>query len=51
MGTLAHTEQDIEETVRAAHSALEVIRQGLEGNLDELLTTDVRPDPINRIVR
>ena len=44
-------EQDIEETVRAAHSALEVIRQGLEGNLDELLTTDIKPDPINRIVR
>ncbi len=51
MGTLSHTEQDIEETVKAAHSALEVIRQGLEGSLDELSAMDVRPDPIKRIVR
>ena len=51
MGTLSHTEQDIEETVQAAHSALEVIRQGLEGSLDELSAMDVRPDPIKRIVR
>ena len=51
MGTLAHTEEDIRETADAAREALEVIRSGLEGGLDELMEGEASPMAVRRIVR
>ena len=51
MATLAHTDEDIRITADAAREALEVVRDGLEGGLDELLEAEERREPIQRIVR
>ena len=51
MGTLAHTEDDIRETADAAREALKVVRNGLEGRLDELLDAGVMQEAVRRIVR
>ena len=49
--TLAHTQEDIRQTADAAAGALEVVRSGLEGNLDDLLDAETRRDPFRRLVR
>jgi hypothetical protein len=51
MATLAHTDEDIRITADAAREALEVVRDGLEGGLDELLEAEERRESIQRIVR
>jgi glutamate-1-semialdehyde 2,1-aminomutase len=51
MATLAHTDEDIKITADAAREALTVVRDGLEGGLDELLEAKVKRDAIQRIVR
>ena len=51
MGTLAHTDEDIKITADAAREALMVVRDGLEGGLDELLDAQVKREAIQRIVR
>ena len=51
MATLAHTDEDIQQTADAAREALEVIRSGLEGGLDELMEGDASPMAVRRIVR
>ena len=51
MATLAHTDEDIKITAEAARESLEVIRNGLEGNLDELLKAKEKREAIQRIVR
>jgi len=50
--TLAHTEQDIEQTANAAYGALSVIKSGLDNeNLDGLLMADLKKEPFRRLVR
>jgi glutamate-1-semialdehyde 2,1-aminomutase len=50
--TLAHSAEDIEQTVAAALGALQVIRQGLANeNLDALLLCDLKKEPFRRLVR
>ena len=50
--TLAHTEEDIEQTCRAAAESFEVIKKGLdEGNLDRYLVVDLKKEPFRRLVR
>lgn len=50
--TLAHTADDIDQTVEAAFGALGVIRRGLETeNLDTLLLCDLKKEPFRRLVR
>lgn len=50
--TLAHTNEDIEQTTEAALAAFQVIRQGLENeNLDDLLLCDPKKEPFRRLVR
>ena len=49
--TLAHTEDDISLTAEAAAESLEVVRSGLEGELDRLLVADVAKEPFRRLVR
>ena len=50
--TLAHTPEDIAQTVEAAFGALQVIRQGLENDgLDGLLLCDLKKEPFRRLVR
>ncbi len=50
--TLAHTEQDIEQTANAAYGALSVIKSGLDNeNLDSLLMADLKKEPFRRLVR
>lgn len=50
--TLAHTEQDIEQTANAAYGALSVIKSGLDNeNLDSLLVADLKKEPFRRLVR
>ena len=51
IATLAHTEEDIRLTAEAAAESLEVIRSGLEGDLEGLLIAKTRRDPFRRIVR
>ena len=51
MATLAHTDEDIRITAEAARESLEVIRDGLEGSLDDLLEVRERREAIQRIVR
>ena len=51
MGTLAHTGEDIRLTGEAAVEALEVVRSGLEGDLDGLLEARVKQEPFRRLVR
>ena len=50
--TLAHTEEDINLTVRAITDTLVVIQSGLEsGDIDNLLACDIKQDPFRRLVR
>ena len=50
--TLAHTEEDIQQTAAAAGEALSIIKSGLDqGNLDELLVADLKQEPFRRLVR
>ena len=50
--TLAHTEDDIEETARIAGESLAVVKRGLdEGSLDDLLESDLKKEPFRRLVR
>ena len=50
--TLAHTKEDINLTVQAVTDTLMVIQSGLEsGDLDNLLTCDIRQDPFRRLVK
>ena len=50
--TLAHTEEDINLTVRAITDTLVVIQSGLEsGDIDNLLACDITQDPFRRLVR
>ncbi|MCX8214579.1 MAG: hypothetical protein OTJ97_08785, partial [SAR202 cluster bacterium] len=51
MATLAHTDEDIKITADAAREALTVVRDGLEGGLDELLEAKEKRESIQRIVR
>ena len=51
MATLAHTDEDIRITAEAAHESLKVVRNGLEGNLDNLLEAYEQRESIQRIVR
>ena len=51
MATLAHTEEDIRITADAARESFEVIRSGLEGDLDGLLKTSPSKEPFRRLVR
>ena len=48
--TLAHTEEDIRLTAEAAAESLEVVKLGLEGNLDDLLISEVKKEPFRRLV-
>jgi glutamate-1-semialdehyde 2,1-aminomutase len=50
--TLAHTEEDIEQTCQAAAESFEVIKKGVDaGNLDSLLVVDIKQEPFRRLVR
>ena len=50
--TLAHTDEDIRLTGAAAAEALQVVRAGLEqGNIDDLLTVELKKEPFRRQVR
>lgn len=50
--TLAHTDDDIQVTAEAAQEALGIIRQGLEnGDIDSLLTVDIKKEPFRRLVK
>ncbi|MFN8488160.1 MAG: aminotransferase class III-fold pyridoxal phosphate-dependent enzyme [Caldilineaceae bacterium] len=50
--TLAHTDQDIQQTAEAAYGALRVIKSGLDNeNLDNLLVADLKKEPFRRLVR
>ena len=50
--TLAHTDQDIQQTAEAAYGALRVIKSGLDNeNLDSLLVADLKKEPFRRLVR
>jgi glutamate-1-semialdehyde aminotransferase len=51
MATLAHTDEDIRATAEAARESLKVVRNGLEGNLDDLLEAHEQRESIQRIVR
>lgn len=51
MSTLAHTDEDIRITADAARESLKIIRDGLEGNLDNLLEAQEQREVIQRIVR
>jgi glutamate-1-semialdehyde 2,1-aminomutase len=49
--SLANDDEDIRLTAKAASEAFEVVRQGLEGRLDELLVADLGQEPFRRMVR
>ncbi len=50
--TLAHTEQDIQQTADAAYGALSVIKAGLDNDtLDSLLIAELKKEPFRRLVR
>jgi len=50
--TLAHSDEDIEETGIAATKALSIIKEGLGNkNLDALLEADLKKEPFRRLVR
>ena len=50
--TLAHTEEDINLTIQAITDTLVVIQSGLKsGDIDSLLTCDIKKDPFRRLVR
>ena len=51
ISTLAHTDEDIQETVVAAKESMEVIKSGLDsGDLDRLLECDTKQDVFRRLV-
>ena len=50
--TLAHTDEDIQQTCQAAAESFKVIKKGVDaGNLDGLLVVDLKIDPFRRLVR
>lgn len=50
--TLAHTEEDIRLTAQATLESLMVIRNGLEsGDMDSLLSVDIKKEPFRRLVK
>ena len=50
--TLAHTEQDIEQTAQVASEALSVIKTGLDNaDLTHLLHSDIKKEPFRRLVK
>ena len=50
--TLAHTQEDIDQTATAAAESLGIIKGGLhDGNLDQLLVADLKREPFRRLVR
>ena len=50
--TLAHTDEDIQQTTDAATEALHVIKRGLDvGNVADLLECDIKKEPFRRLVR
>ena len=49
--TLAHTMEDIQITAEAVEGSLRVVREGLEGRIDELLVCDIKQDPFKRLVK
>ena len=50
--TLAHTDEDIQQTCQAAEESFKVIKKGVDaGNLDDLLVVDLKIDPFRRLVR
>ena len=50
--TLAHTEEDVRLTGKAATEAFGVIKSGLDaGDVDRLLVCNVKKDPFRRLVR
>lgn len=50
--TLAHTDEDIQQTAHAAYESLCVIKAGLDkNNLDSLLVADLKKEPFRRLVR
>ena len=51
MATLAHTMEDIQITAEAVEGSLRVVREGLEGRIDELLECDIKQDPFKRLVK
>ena len=51
ISTLAHTDEDIQETVVATKASMEVIKSGLDsGDLDQLLECDTKADVFRRLV-
>ena len=49
--TLAHTDEDIRLTAEAAAESFGLVREGLEGRMDELLEVAPAREAISRIVR
>ena len=49
--SLANDDEDIRVTAEAAAESFEVVMQGLEGRLDELLKADLTQEPFRRLVR
>ena len=50
--TLAHTEQDIQQTAQLATESLSVIKKGLDsGDLNSLLHSDMKKEPFRRLVK
>ena len=50
--TMAHTEEDIQILGEGATEVLQIIKAGLEqGNLEDLLTCDLKKEPFRRLVR
>ena len=48
---MAHTDDDIQETVAAAKESMAVVKAGLEGgDLDKLLECDTKQDVFRRLV-
>ena len=43
--------EDIQITAEAVEGSLRVVREGLEGRIDELLECDIKQDPFKRLVK
>ncbi len=50
MPTLAHTDDDIQQTADAAEDVFKIVIQALEGDLDNLLEVDPKREPFRRFV-
>jgi glutamate-1-semialdehyde 2,1-aminomutase len=50
MPTLAHTDEDIQQTAEAAEDTFKVIMRAVEGELDDLLEVDPKREPFRRFV-